>query len=150
MDIVERLLSRIKVSANGCFEWSGYRNAGGYGWVRYNGTARLAHRVSFEVFRRQIPEGLFVCHHCDVRSCINPAHLFLGTQQENMIDAAQKNRLARQSGEWHPRAKLTDAMVIQIRALHAEGKQQVEIAAIYNIGTSTVNGICLRKNWKHI
>lgn len=214
MDIIDKLLSRIKVDSAGCFLWQGGIASAGYGNIMHNGRRMGAHRWSFEVFRRQIPEGLFVCHHCDVRACINPAHLFLGTQQENISDAARKNRMTygvsinsaklndaqvvaiakryasgertlklakefgvsnvalhsilskkawrrvdredvalrhpRQPGSDHPMAKLDEETVLAIRSLHAAGKTQKEIAAIYDISRQHVGGICSRTKWKHI
>lgn len=95
MDIVDRLLARIKVTPNGCFEWQGTKSDG-YGRLKM-GKWRVvgAHRASYEAFRGPIPKGLFVCHHCDNRCCINPAHLFLGTNLDNIRDAQRKGRLKR-------------------------------------------------------
>lgn len=76
-----------------CWEWRGYLNSDGYGVVHTKGKKYLAHRVSYTLHRGHIPEGQLVCHGCDNRRCCNPAHLFLGSHKDNMVDAARKGRL---------------------------------------------------------
>lgn len=77
----------------GCWDWiSGSRCHGGYGTVRTDGKKRLAHRVSYEVFVGPIPEGKIVCHSCDNRMCVNPEHLWIGTQKDNVKDMLDKGR----------------------------------------------------------
>lgn len=73
----------------------------GYGRIRHNGKFDLAHRVSWKLYRGPIPEGMQVCHKCDVPACVNPDHLFLGTQKDNMQDASEKGRLkTKRKKEW--------------------------------------------------
>lgn len=85
--------SRVALpNENGCREWAGGRNTFGYGIVASNGRPR-AHRLAWELTFGPIPEGLFVCHHCDNPPCCEPLHLFLGTQKDNVQDAVAKGRM---------------------------------------------------------
>ena len=81
---------KISIGDNGCWLWNGHKDADGYGLAFH--AKRLAHRVSYEEFVSPIPKGLNVLHRCDVRCCVNPEHLFLGTQQDNMKDMYSKGR----------------------------------------------------------
>ncbi len=109
------------VEPGGCWIWMGGLCHGGYGCMnigsRTDGSRRTvnAHRVSWEVHYGPIPDGLFVLHRCDNKSCVNPSHLFLGTHSDNMADMVAKGRSL--SGEKHNLAKLTDKDVAEIRSL---------------------------------
>lgn len=96
-DIKSRLLNQIRINiANGCWEWIGKTWGGGYGYIWYKGKTVSAHRVSANVFFNfDIFSKFLVCHKCDNPSCINPNHLFIGTQDDNMKDMAKKNRSPR-------------------------------------------------------
>lgn len=104
-----------------------------------------AHRIAYALDRGETPEGMYVCHSCDVRGCVNPAHLFLGTNADNLADMAKKGRSPR--GEIHHRTKLDIWSVIFIRA---DRRPLRAIAADYGISRSGAGDIKLRKTWKHI
>lgn len=96
------------VPESGCWLWTKTTDRYGYGVMPRTGTSRRAHRVAWELLRGPIPKGLCVCHRCDVTSCVNPAHLFLGTQADNVRDCVRKRRARGPApravcGHGHPR-----------------------------------------------
>lgn len=122
-----------------------------------------AHRAAYELAYGPIPQGLLVCHRCDVRHCVNPAHLFLGTHADNMADAAQKGRMMHGErhnsrtrrdtfprGERHGMAKLTETDVRAIRDARAAGETGRSIAHHYGVSEDTISLIVRRKRWLHV
>jgi hypothetical protein len=90
----ELLVSYVPADPNtGCWNWTKHLSGGGYGAFKIEGIMRPAHRVSYELFWGEIPDGLQVCHRCDNKRCINPDHLFLGTQKDNIADCIKKGRM---------------------------------------------------------
>lgn len=148
-DVKASFLKRLTENVNTsdpaeCWEWQGQLNAYDYG--RYDGY--LTHRIAYEALVGQIG-SLFVLHHCDNPPCCNPAHLFLGTQQDNLRDARSKGRLDVR-GEKHPRAKLTQAEVDALRREYAKGNvYQYVLAERYGISRGSVSLILRRLGWKH-
>ncbi len=91
MNLTDRFMSKVKKTES-CWLWTAYTNKWGYGTIKILGKMRLAHRVSFTLFRCPIPEGLLVCHTCDNPPCVNPDHLWLGTDKDNASDCLSKGR----------------------------------------------------------
>jgi len=142
-----------------CWLWTGHKNSQGYGNFRMNGRLEKAHRASYMIHNdfRPIPNGMAVCHSCDVPSCVNPAHLFLGTAKDNMQDSLSKSRFistarvaAQTRGEDRYNAKLTQETVKEILKLHSIGVPKAHLARKYGVSYSCVNNIILGKSWKHV
>lgn len=95
---IERFNEKYIVNEeNGCWEWTARLDQSGYGLLCYDGGMKGAHRFSYKTYVGEIPEGIYVCHTCDNPKCVNPSHLFLGTQQDNMDDMYNKGRATRMS-----------------------------------------------------
>jgi len=125
----------------------------GYGTFHPEGTPRsvLSHRYSWELHRGIIPKGIFVLHHCDNCSCVNPDHLFLGTQSDNMLDMYEKKRADRKIGENHPLSKLDDEDVREIRASYIPKKMGPRrLSKLYGVSVPTIEAILKRKTWRHV
>jgi hypothetical protein len=96
--ILKTFHAKIKSLGN-CWLWSGPTNDCGYGICKILGCPYYAHRLSYEIHIGTIPQGLLVCHRCDTPNCVNPEHLFLGTQKDNMHDAKLKGKTANKYGK---------------------------------------------------
>ena len=147
-DPVKRFWSKVdKTDPNSCWIWTAYIGPRGYGRVGWKGspTAR-AHRVAYEITFGPIPKGMIIMHTCDNKKCVNPAHLSLGTQLDNMRDAAIKEPV----GSYNKQSKLTKEEVKEIRTLAKSGIAQKEIAKRYSMSQSTISDIVNQKIWKHV
>lgn len=131
-----------------CWLFKGCLNTNGYGRFNLNGKLWNAHRLAYEHFLAVIPDELQVCHKCDVKNCVNPSHLFLGTSQDNQDDKVFKNRQAK--GSHNGRAKLTEEDVIEIRRLGAKGERHVDIAKLFGVTQSVTSNIINRSTWRHV
>ena len=136
-----------------CWLWTASISAWGYGAFgagKGSGKYMLAHIYSFELHYGPVPAGMLVCHNCpagDNPACVNPTHLWLGTNEDNIKDAARKHRI--RHGVAHRSAKLTESQVYEIRAL--EGLQSAaKTGREYNISAVSVSKIWIRENWRHL
>lgn len=130
-----------KTASTGCWLWTGCKTAAGYGRIG----KQYAHRRSAEMAGMRISRSDLVCHKCDVRHCVNPDHLFLGSPLDNMKDMVSKGRSNR--GERCGTAKLTDQAIREIRA--ASGLQR-DIASRFGITQGAVSSIKSGRRWSHI
>ncbi len=146
---------------DGCKVWTGARYRDGYGQVHLQSKPHKcakAHRVAWQLANGPIPDGLHVLHRCDNPPCINPEHLFLGTQQDNNRDRDAKGRVAsgsRSGARRHPAAfrrprKLTDGDVVAMRQRYAEGERLADLSRAYGVAISHVFNVVNRKVWRHV
>ena len=128
-----------------CWLWTAGKDPNGYGRFGIDRKARLAHRVAYEMLVGPIPKGLYCCHTCDNPSCVNPEHLFIGTQKDNMKDMAKKLRGCH--GTKSPNTKLTEGDVVAIRE---DPRSNRVIGRDYGVSNGTVGCIKRRVSWSHI
>lgn len=135
-----------------CWEWRGPVNGNGYGRFVVKNEHRLAHRISYKYFVGEIPEGKVVCHTCDNRICVNPHHLWVGTQSDNLKDASDKGRMFRPNtnGERNGNRKLCESDVRTIRAMFRGGQKRYRIAQHFKVSPSTIGEIISGKIWKDV
>lgn len=142
-----------KVDQSGdCWIWTGGKNEKGYGHFNVRRKYCAAHRFSWILNKGAIPEGLHVLHDCpggDNPSCVNPDHLWLGTNLDNVLDKEEKGRGNQPAGERNCKAKLSESQVLEIRRL-SESVSRKSLAETYGVTTATICGIILRQIWKHI
>lgn len=145
------LRERSKLDEAGCLLWTGLKFNTGYGALWRNGNQVQTHRLAWEFWRGPIPEGLSVLHKCDVRACINPDHLFLGTQRDNIHDMLAKGRAKPPRGNGHPHAKLNDVAVRVIRVMRRKRLATCQaLADAYHTNISVISEAATGKSWRHI
>lgn len=146
-----KIKKKVKVSENGCWEWQGSLKTTGYSQIVAFGKPQCGHRVSYKVFRGDIPKDLWVLHSCDNRKCVNPDHLFLGNGKENHFDMTIKGRSNYAKNEKSGHAKLTKNQVLEARKLYETGLYGCSVLSKkYGVTSRTI--WCAIKNitWKDI
>jgi hypothetical protein len=128
---VRRFWSKVsRGEPHECWLWKGYKQRSGYGQFGFRGEVVYAHRFAYIASIGDIPEGMFVCHTCDIPSCCNPAHLYVGTQRDNMRDASVRGRTRT--------SRYTASQVDEMRRLHDSGLSYQKIARRYKVAHATI------------
>lgn len=163
-ELFAKFMAKVNVTET-CWLWTGGRYPNGYGRICVHQKFFSVHRFSYSRFRGAIPPGLCVCHHCDVRACVRPDHLFLGTNAENTADRHRKGRDASGSrngaythpervpevrGERNGQAKLTESDVHEAKALSLQGVSGRRIGARLGVDGSAISRLLCGKTWSHV
>jgi hypothetical protein len=142
-DEMARLLLKVSRSPDGCWLWMDALDKDGYGkFQAAGGTTERAHRASWRLHGGQAADGLLCLHRCDNRACVNPEHLFLGTQRDNIQDMISKGRRG------NPNAGIDAGVAAQIKAALLSGRRGVDVAADFGVSRATVYQIKSGKTWK--
>lgn len=136
----------IKIPESGCWIWDGAVTNHGYGTLTYGANTNIsAHRASYELKHGPIPLGMLALHRCDIKCCVNPDHIFLGSQQDNMTDMVCKNRQAK--GGRHGQTKLTEPQALEAKF----GKEKpIKLAKKFNCTAANIRQIRNGLSWKHL
>jgi hypothetical protein len=159
--VIDRVLDRVvRIPFSGCWIFTGATNEFGYGIVGTGGRGApndRAHRITYRHFCGDIPAGMFVCHTCDVPSCCNPDHLFLGTNQDNVNDMVKKKRNSPPPrnphvvGSTHPFSKFTDDEVAFVRVCHfLYGASIYRLAREFGVADSTMQRVVNGERYKNV
>lgn len=149
-ELREHIKANVKINANGCWIWQLYKKPNGYGMLSVWNGERLAHRLSYLVFK-SAPKLLNVLHKCDTPACVNPDHLFLGTALDNSNDKISKKRNWTTKGEERINHKLTKNQVAEIRRLYNLPKSsQSAIAEMFGVSIRTIRSITDSQKWKSV
>ncbi len=158
MSFEEKIKKRFfsKFSRKGdddCWIWTGSRLPKGYGSFSVNRIRKNAHRVSWTIHYGEIPSGMLVCHKCDNPPCVNPYHLFIGTNQDNVNDKMNKGRQrwTTVKGAQHYKAILTEKDVLKIRKMYSTKKySSFQLAELFQVSRGCIDGVVYNKTWKHL
>lgn len=145
----QRFFARVNKTET-CWLWTGSKDGCGYGLIQIIPKSRplRAHRLSYEHHHGPIPAGLVVRHRCDVPNCVNPEHLLVGTQADNVADSVERGRMQR--GERSGKAKLTADRVLELRSMYAAHIRVEEIAERFEVTVAVISAIATGRHWKHV
>lgn len=151
--MLARLLSKAEVADDGCWLFTGTL-VSGYGQLSTKKKRDYVHRLSWLEYKGEIPKGQYVLHKCDVRHCINPQHLFLGTYQDNSDDMIAKGRDRHQGelnrGELNGVHVLTEEEVLEIRRLGTRNYSAVYLADMFSVSRTTIRKVLSGETWRHL
>lgn len=138
----------IRIPLAGCWLWCGFTDNSGYGRTSsLHARHSHIHRLAWELFVGEIPNGLCVLHKCDNPLCSNPHHLFLGTRRDNNADRRRKGREGNRTGPRNGRTVLTE---LQVRSIYFDQRRICDIARNYGVSWTTIYQIKKRQNWSHL
>lgn len=147
-----RFFRKVQADGGGCWPWKGWKNREGYGRFWLGGRDMTAHRVALLMAGVEVQKGKDACHRCDNKSCVRPAHLFVGSRSENILDCFRKglHNTARGARSWN--AKLSDEAVSTIRALYVPHGQwnQNSLAKRFGVSQSCIWSVLKGKAWGHV
>lgn len=147
LSLEDRFWGKVDKSGE-CWVWTAGRDPKGYGRIFLEGRAQIAHRVAWRLSFGAIPDGLFVCHHCDNPPCVRPSHLFLGTNADNSADRDRKGRTNNSTaGEANVNARLTAA---QVRLIRESTKSERELGREFGVKGAAIGKARRRETWRHV
>lgn len=148
---IKRFFQKVR-KTNKCWLWCGaIRNKDGYGAIAFSGKTRMAHRVSYAIHFEVLPVDKIVCHTCDNPICVNPKHLYLGTDADNWRDCQERGREVHPQGECHGKAILTASDVKFIFECYKPRKVPKKVfAELFGVSVSCISHIIRGRNWKHL
>jgi hypothetical protein len=148
---IDRFNVKYEQKSGDCWEWKACIAQSGYGDFHYDRKTINSHRMSWLIFKGNIPSGMHVLHRCDNRRCVNPEHLFLGTNADNIKDMFAKKRNPSRRGELSGRAKLCPDDVIEMRKMYYENKLSYGyIASKFNVSKGAARHAVVGINWGHL
>jgi len=156
---IDRFWNKVAIgSQDECWEWTASISTNGYGRFWIGRKLKQAHRIAWQIYNKEhIPLNFVICHSCDNKKCVNPHHLFIGTQADNMQDCITKGRFApiiKFNGEGHPRSKLKEKTVIKLREDFKNvplGNRKMfiqKMAKTNGVAAATIRGIVYNQHWR--
>jgi len=138
---IEKFFEKVN-KTDGCWLWTGGKTKAGYGMTHINGKQYISSRASYIIHKGEIPEGLWICHHCDNPSCVNPDHIYAGSPKQNFTDMSIRER------SW--KTKLTVEQVKEIYSNRENGVMHKVIAKVYGVSRNTISGILNGWTWTSV